>query len=116
MYETCKNSGLLCFSVTEQDSCSLFFDTGTFVVLKGKGDMGQKGIPEETNQIRETRHSNVSVSVSMYMHFKQPVVSPEFEGRAGNAYEHTNNTCCQTELSSRAALQKMVAVSWNQLM
>lgn len=43
--------------------CSLFFDTHAFVLLKGKGDLGQKATPGETNQIRETRHVSMSILV-----------------------------------------------------
>lgn len=100
MCKTCKDNGLLCFSMTEQESLCAHSslthkeDFDFFVVLKWKCDMGQKATPGETSQIRETRHGNVSISVWICMHSKQPVVSPGLEGRAGSAYEHACNTCC----------------------
>lgn len=46
-----------------------FTHTCAFVLLKGKVNTGQKETPEETNQVKEKRHGNMSVPVLMYTLF-----------------------------------------------
>lgn len=47
--------------------------------LKGKGQQGQKEIPEETNQTKQTSHGNMSISVLMFTLFDQLVVRSKIQ-------------------------------------
>lgn len=79
-----------------------------FVLSKGKGNMGQKETPEETSQIKETRHSNMSISVLMYTNFNQIVVSSEIQRWSWQCRWTQNNTCCESCIAEDGGNQSLL--------